>query len=1345
MNEANYIKDLNTGNIATSSNVANIHTVNNSPYGSDMPSDTESKHSSAKVSTNIKKKAIRKFKHSWTHSFPWLLYLPDLNVLKCRLCEQENRSNQFATNGSKNFKTSAFIDHEKSKDHQNCLPKSDNSNDLKFKSYEQKKSSEKNIQNSTTDIPIQPHILHPSPLNNDRNNPSIANTQNDKSYPIIMNDLVISESANNKDTNKLNYPSQIPNPRSQNIPNFTYFGKYSYTTDQNPPTSNFEGKKIYLNPINSSDPSLSNNLNRFHNSELPSNFSKAPFVNIPKFSLVQGDFTLMSKNLLEKLPKVSREFGNFVSTFCLLVYFINLNSKHFAFLSTEFLDCVKDSFKYFLFNNDTFESDIKRCSIFSPLIVLKISKNFLEIAETVKLLSIKFEASYTNKERNDTSLGVLGLFSESKRIPSMLKYDEFHSRNLEIFENVPSLKYQVSGPYISSGHDEYPSNLSSMNLTHKKFQKIETIHKIFSNLLDQLHEFHFLAFLLYVSDIINLINPILPSINFVEMSPSYILKFPATTKSKTTIERNGSEDIYNLKSQDNCRNDYEQNNSFEDFQSAKNRKKLKYSNNIDGDSTILRHENLVYSNSDNKEINSPFYKDQTYDYFNNDSHNVSASSSESNTFHFVQSNQGQNSHKPSSDVSEFRPFLQKLGNINIYHNSEASYESRQQYPYRLNSLVDKIHSFYVNNYLNLNINQRVCSSISDNRSKIDGDWIYQMDQSVYVDKVAISGFYLNKFLNSISNTKVSIDSENSHTNNIFQFNSFYISGYDPHSSKSKLVTTLSKVSKEIVSDLKLRLSYSEINTIDKLNQLWDVEKFPSYFGTLNKYNTQTIEYLCRRLNLFDTKKHDINEIEKEWNIFKCFVFHTTYCKREPEVCCCGFIIDQNNITSNNDLLHTRENKLRLELLAEICQNTEYNIKKKISGNGRNDGVVINSQDLPKKLSVDRLFFALIFAQNMNIFGDIAIENTLTNEHSFERGYEGCPPNYSKILSNKNYLAYNHSIGNMKSKRSLDYDSIDCSSNANLEYEPHFHIQNAYLDYEKNTKKDSLFQFPNLQKLICLWYLLPLSKIEILENFRGQVAPIIISVIKDFYFFLLNSKEMEYFSEISEFDDRDVFFSGSLDLLSRPLFSPLESSTSLPNKNSHISETKYSSSSYQNVSTSLEKHQKDSKFTTPRISSNCSDCRETYEDGLNDSGSEKNCAICGLEDELSDSNLLEILKFCKLNGDLCPNHAKKFGIKTFYEDYFSLDPSDTFTSLLSYGIEINPSNLSYLVKCYKRVIFEMIKSNELDVFLLKFGMEGYNLDIIESNESSKIAIKKFVLDLVSHIVQEYTIFLLELRS
>ncbi|OMJ09040.1 hypothetical protein AYI70_g11155 [Smittium culicis] len=352
---------------------------------------------------------------------------------------------------------------------------------------------------------------------------------------------------------------------------------------------------------------------------------------------MQSDFNLMSKNLFEKLPRVSGEFGNFISTFSLLVYFINLNSKHFAFLGTEFLDSVKDSFKYFLFNNDTFNSDIKRCPIFSPMIVLKISKSFLEIAETVKLLSIKLETSYTNKERNDSPIGTLGLFSESKRIPSILKYDEFHSRNLEIFENVPSLKYQPPDPYIPSAHDEYPTSLSSINLIHKQCQKIEIIHRIFSNLLDQLHEFHFLAFLLYVSDIINLINPILPSINFVDMSPTYIFKFPATIKSNTTIESNGNEDIYNLKSQDNYRGSYEQNTPFEDFESVKNTKKFKYSDNKGDDSTTFHHQNLAHNNSDNKEVNSPFYKDQIFNYFNNDSRNVSTSSSESNTFHFVQS------------------------------------------------------------------------------------------------------------------------------------------------------------------------------------------------------------------------------------------------------------------------------------------------------------------------------------------------------------------------------------------------------------------------------------------------------------------------------------------------------------------------------------------------------------------------------------------------------------------------------------------------------------------------------------------------------------------------------------
>ncbi|OLY79657.1 hypothetical protein AYI68_g6269 [Smittium mucronatum] len=83
--------------------------------------DTSLPKSNLETLRKVKKKPNRHFKSRWLIKFPWLFYDSSLNVLKCSLCVNNHKNNQFATDGSKNFKTSAFVDHENSKEHRSSI------------------------------------------------------------------------------------------------------------------------------------------------------------------------------------------------------------------------------------------------------------------------------------------------------------------------------------------------------------------------------------------------------------------------------------------------------------------------------------------------------------------------------------------------------------------------------------------------------------------------------------------------------------------------------------------------------------------------------------------------------------------------------------------------------------------------------------------------------------------------------------------------------------------------------------------------------------------------------------------------------------------------------------------------------------------------------------------------------------------------------------------------------------------------------------------------------------------------------------------------------------------------
>ncbi|KAJ2560127.1 hypothetical protein GGH95_004885, partial [Coemansia sp. RSA 1836] len=63
----------------------------------------------------------RRFNLKWLYDYHWLRFDPSENSMLCAMCKRGKRANQFAKRGSKNFKTSALVDHCLSNDHKRSL------------------------------------------------------------------------------------------------------------------------------------------------------------------------------------------------------------------------------------------------------------------------------------------------------------------------------------------------------------------------------------------------------------------------------------------------------------------------------------------------------------------------------------------------------------------------------------------------------------------------------------------------------------------------------------------------------------------------------------------------------------------------------------------------------------------------------------------------------------------------------------------------------------------------------------------------------------------------------------------------------------------------------------------------------------------------------------------------------------------------------------------------------------------------------------------------------------------------------------------------------------------------
>ena len=113
-------EDLQNSDSAQSKDIENASNHGNEtsqePGNNTTNNNTDISNSNQKTQKSIS----RKFQHKWLVLYPWLKYTNESNLMTCRVCINAGRKNMF-TEGSKNFKTSALSDHQKSNDHQTAL------------------------------------------------------------------------------------------------------------------------------------------------------------------------------------------------------------------------------------------------------------------------------------------------------------------------------------------------------------------------------------------------------------------------------------------------------------------------------------------------------------------------------------------------------------------------------------------------------------------------------------------------------------------------------------------------------------------------------------------------------------------------------------------------------------------------------------------------------------------------------------------------------------------------------------------------------------------------------------------------------------------------------------------------------------------------------------------------------------------------------------------------------------------------------------------------------------------------------------------------------------------------
>ncbi|OLY79656.1 hypothetical protein AYI68_g6268 [Smittium mucronatum] len=672
---------------------------------------------------------------------------------------------------------------------------------------------------------------------------------------------------------------------------------------------------------------------------------------------------------------------------------------------------------------------------------------------------------------------------------------------------------------------------------------------------------------------------------------------------------------------------------------------------------------------------------------------------------------------------------------------ESICESRKLYSTRLGSLVDKIYSLYVENIFNSKIYQEPDSLNVSSTDHTPNDWIYQMDDTSN-DKIANpSGFYMNRFLDCISNSPDKEDCKEEYTqmSNLFWFKSVYLTRYDPLQSKVKLCSVLSSVSKLLLEDIKKRLSYNESMKIEEINNFWDAGRFPENFESLIEYNSSILSHLFEFFNLNTSKEMcSLQGVKQEWASFTQIIYNSIHhMKKSINYNFPNSYMDYN---INSNMSKTSNDNEKLNSLAKI--GSEIYFRKSNVQSQKKDFDLSSLSDFSNVPSVEKLFFSVIFDTSKHLIPQIQAKH-------FKRSYVSSDHTSVCKLAKVNYNCF-HENPLHNYNRKLDLNSTDPidsqyrigQSNENFDGYMASNLSCNSTHFLSNisapSNKPISPKFRSLKKLACIWYLLPLSKIKEIGDFRTRILPILKNPLRNIS--LVSNKF--FGTRIAQTNN-----SSGLCYQRGHIFEGLSDS------NLSFEDYLCSASVYRNFEPSIFHEQLDSQnfesqdmnpitrsHSLPNFINNSSQNR----DSINllppyniEPYSRKNCTICKSTTNFDDDIISEFLESCDISLSFCNEHRNLNRANELSNGFINLDPVEIFKKIRNSVSSSLHNNKLEVSETINQIISELFKSNELDSFLCYFDLENY--DYINGSlnlDQCHIFIKNIVLDSLAGLIQGY---------
>ncbi|PVV05141.1 hypothetical protein BB560_000338 [Smittium megazygosporum] len=803
--------------------------------------------------------------------------------------------------------------------------------------------------------------------------------------------------------------------------------------------------------------------------------------------------TIVSDPLLDSIGRESVTFFQFVDTFSKLCLFIKLNFDLFGFLTSQTLMALQEVFQNVDFLNlSSYFPKIKKSKLFSPFLLFTICKNISNIITVID---------------NVKKTGTQSLSPSAANMTNILN---FNKANIEKYNNSPYFsKRNISSRSTptSDSSDSFFEVRSRHRFASRnsKFSLQDTIsdnrllNTFFEEMALNIHDYTFLAMLHYFCDLSHLFHPFLNSVNSIIVEGIPI----PTVMDNNFIERNS---FTNLKSQGYYVND---NVLY---------KNLQVGSSTDSDTIHMNKQSpqggIYVTNGNKNDENIIVHKNS------HSQHNVNG----------FRGSSGKNSNFDIPAVNQENSTIASV---------EQAMESRDEYPYRIESLIEKLNTLYLENKDKKQPNPK--NKFHNNILNPDEgvDWIYQREEHVVRDSAKINGFNLNRFQSLIhfDNTLPRKKNYETQLQSEYVFKNIYLINYIPDQTVLILNSLLTLVSSRIISEIKTKLGYSFSPVLKSLIRILDFKKFPSSLDFLHSYGAKEITNLVSFLKSSKNNFINSDELPAEWHRFCEYLYHIYFCISTKRPCHCSFTsnFDKSLVSRSFSL-----EKGKPEIRHSPAIYTDASIDKEglsYQLSHKNEHPLVEFSAYSKELEI--LCFSILFSPQ--VLGNIIrkesrlataiafnssldfnslrhpnnsqpnIENTTLADHHYN------PSTYQQFNQGTvgNYKTF-HNLYNVKSSPTSSKSSYfnkylsvpfhsDLSESsygysmeqAEQAEDPNIHVFKYYnpkapkkwglYGYPKDEVLLSFSTFENLKKLVSMWYVLPLSRISKTEYANKNIG------------------------------------------------------------------------------------------------------------------------------------------------------------------------------------------------------------------------------------------------------------------